>query len=157
MSNRAYDGSSFYRSTSLGVPNGPRLVQGGPLARWFAPEAPAQAPESKRLDLLPEFETTTDTGLRHTTGTLSMARDLLETGHVIPELFVCLGSFPELDAGGRTEPDERGFPAFGRVTDGLDLLEDIARRPTDGRSRIDRLEGEILSEPVRIRRIVRHA
>ena len=87
VSNGAYDGSTFYRSTTLGVPDGPRLVQGGPLARLFAPDGPVDPPKPKRLDLLPEFETIADTGLRHAAGIFSMARDLFDTGRVIPEFF----------------------------------------------------------------------
>ena len=153
VSDGAYDGSTLYRSTTLGVENGPRLVQGGPLARVFAPGGPVVGPAPKRFDLLPDFETTADTGLRHTAGTLSLARDLASTGHAIPEFFVCLGDFPQLDAGGRSEPDERGFPAFGQVTRGLALVEDIAGRATGGSSSIERLEGEVLSSQVRIPRI----
>ena len=94
---------------------------------------------------------TTDTRLRHRRGTASLARDLLDTGHVLPELFLCLDEYPELDAGGRTEPDDRGFPAFGTVVDGLDVATAIADGEVTGRSPFDQLRGEILSEPVRIR------
>ena len=57
-----YDGCTFYRSTTLGVPNGPRLVQAGPLGRWVAPTDGAQTSSAKRPDLLEVFETTTDSG-----------------------------------------------------------------------------------------------
>ncbi len=147
-----YDGCRIYRSTQLGVAEGPRLLQGGPLASVLAPSAePAAAPvvEPPAIEL---FETTEESGLRHLTGTLSLARDLLGTGDAIAEWFICLGAFPQLDAGGRSEPDARGFPALGHTTAGLDILGAFARRPTDGRTPVDRLRGEILSEPIPILR-----
>ncbi|MEM9173774.1 MAG: peptidylprolyl isomerase [Myxococcota bacterium] len=155
-----YDGARFYRSTTLGDAGGPRLIQGGPLARWFAPgnePEPARAPgaEAKaRPAMLETFETTAESGLHHVTGTVSLARDLIETGAALPELFICLGAFPTLDFGGRREPDERGFPAFGLVCAGLDVAAAIAARPTAGPSRVARLEGEVLSEPVAIRGVI---
>ena len=155
VAQRVYDGSCFYRSTTLGAADGPRLLQGGPLAGLFTPEGPAASVAAKRMDLLADFETTEESGLQHAAGTISLARDLSNTGHAIPEFFICLGPFPELDTGGRSEPDTRGFPAFGRVTSGLELVADIAHRATQGRSRIARLEGEVLSQPVRILRVAR--
>ena len=149
----AYDGCTFYRSTTLGVAHGPRLVQGGPLGRVLAPTSGTRPSPARRLPLLDGFETTADSGMRHEAGVVSLARDLADTGHAIPEFFICLGVIPQLDFGGRREPDDRGFPAFGRVTQGLGLVEDIAARPTGGRSAIARLEGEILSDQVGIDRI----
>lgn len=149
----AYDGSTFYRSTTLGITDGPRLVQAGPLGGVLAPDDSAATSTTKRPELLPSFESTVDSGLAHTSGTLSMARDLLDTGQVIPEFFLCLGPFPQLDAGGRHEPDERGFPAIGRIVRGLNLVEDIASSATGGRTPVPMLDGEILSKQVRIHRM----
>ncbi|MDJ0790100.1 MAG: peptidylprolyl isomerase [Myxococcota bacterium] len=148
----AYDGTTIYRSTSLGDPEGPRLVQGGPLGAVLSPQAGAPRPAPPRFPLLPDFETTTESGLTHVAGTLSLARDLFDTGHAISEFFLCLGAFPALDAGGRSEPDERGFPAFGSVVEGLDHVAAIATRETGGEAAIARLQGEILTHPVSIRR-----
>jgi len=147
----AYDGTSFYRSTRLAVPGGPQLVQGGPLSNLFAP-ASADAGPAERPALLRNIETTTQTGLAHERGTISLARDLLDTGHALPDFFLCLGAFPQLDHGGRTEPDDLGFPAFGEVVDGLDRVAKIAVGETLGPSPIPRLEGEILTRPVAISR-----
>lgn len=151
-----YDGSAFYRSTTLAVPDGPRLIQGGPLHEALTGHASASAPSagpSGRGELLEEIETTAHTGIRHGRGTVSLARDLLNTGFVLPELFICLGDFPQLDYGGRSEPDERGFPAFGQVTAGLDAVERIAAAETAGATPIERLRGEILTRPVAIWRV----
>ncbi|MFK8023485.1 MAG: peptidylprolyl isomerase, partial [Ilumatobacter sp.] len=136
----------FYRSTSLSQPGRQPLIQGGPLAPLFT----GIGSDVAHIALLEHVDTTWATGLRHRRGTVSLARDLMSTGHVLPELFICLDDYPELDAGGRTEPDDLGFPAFGRVVAGLDVVEAIAARATDGSSPFERLAGEILTDPVRI-------
>jgi peptidyl-prolyl cis-trans isomerase A (cyclophilin A) len=48
-------------------------------------------------------ETTKETGLKHLDGTLSMAR--MEPGTASTEFFICIGDQPELDFGGRRNPD----------------------------------------------------
>ncbi|HAP74799.1 MAG TPA: peptidylprolyl isomerase [Acidimicrobiaceae bacterium] len=143
-----YDGASFYRSTSLGRPDRRPLIQGGPLA----PVLMGWSRESPGIPMLESIDTTDTTGLRHRAGTVSLARDLGRTGHVVPEMFICLDDYPELDAGGRTEPDARGFPAFGTVTAGLDVVAAIAARDTSGATPIERLRGEVLTQPVDILR-----
>jgi hypothetical protein len=72
----AYDGSTFYRSTTLGVPNAPRLIQGGPLGDVLAPTGEGRTSSAKRFDLLEDFETTADSKLSHTTGTLSLSEQV---------------------------------------------------------------------------------
>lgn len=148
----AYDGTAFYRSTSLGNESGPRLIQGGPLHNVLTGSRPRLV-EYSAAEKLPAIESTSLTGLKHTEGTVSMARDLAATGHVLPDLFICLGDFPQLDEGGRTQPDTQGFPAFGRVTAGLDVVRRIAESPTGGATWTGRLKGEILSEPVVIQSV----
>ncbi|NNL64755.1 MAG: peptidylprolyl isomerase [Myxococcales bacterium] len=151
----AYAGCAFYRSTDLGVEAGPRLIQGGPLARVLAPSASADVGAAGAFRLLEAFETTAESGLRHEAGSVSLARDLLDTGHALPEVFLCLGRFPQLDAGGRSEPDARGFPAFGRIVRGLDVAQRIAGGETNGATPIAMLSGQILTRPVRIDRVSR--
>jgi cyclophilin family peptidyl-prolyl cis-trans isomerase len=83
-------------------------------------------------------------------GTVSLARDLVDTGFALPEIFICLGDFPQLDFGGRAQPDELGFPAFGEVVIGRDIAEKIAESETAGTARIGMLEGQILTRAVAI-------
>lgn len=137
-----------YRSTRLGDPGRLPLFQAGPLGPRFTDAATGAIPTG--LTFLHEFDTTDQTGLRHVRGTVSFARDLLDTGVVIPEIFLCLDDYPELDAGGRTEPDERGFPAFGTVAAGIEVADRIAAGATTGVSLVDHLAGEILDPPVRM-------
>ena len=61
-------------------------------------------------------ETTAMTGLKHRHGTVSMARN--GPGTATAEFFICIGEQPELDFGGRRNPDGQGFAAFGQVVAG---------------------------------------
>ncbi|KKB85113.1 hypothetical protein VW29_07960 [Devosia limi DSM 17137] len=65
-------------------------------------------------------EPTSQTGLRHRDGTLSMAR--FAPGTASSGFFICVGDQPELDEGGKRQPDGQGFAAFGWVEDGLDVV-----------------------------------
>ena len=141
-----FDDARFYRSTNFGLSDRRRLVQGGPLAPLFTGSGTPRSTPA----MLDTVESTSMTGFAHVRGTVSLARDLFSTGHVLPELFICLDTYPELDEGGRSEPDSLGFPAFGSVGGGLDVVESIAALPTDGFSPVDRLVGEVLTRPVTI-------
>ncbi len=68
-------------------------------------------------------ETTKKTGLKHLNGTISMARN--EPGSASTEFFICVGNQPELDFGGKRNPDEQGFAAFGKVIKGMDVVRKI--------------------------------
>jgi len=66
-------------------------------------------------------ETTAITGIKHRNGTVSMAR--LGPGTATAEFFICMGDQPELDFGGRRNPDGQGFAAFGQVVAGDDVVK----------------------------------
>ena len=72
-------------------------------------------------------ETTDKTGIRHLNGTLSMAR--LEPGTASSEIFICINDQPELDFGGKRNPDRQGFAAFGKVISGMDVVRKIQLLP----------------------------
>lgn len=78
----------------------------------------------------PAHEPTSVTGLRHLSGTMSMARR--GTGTPGSEYFIILHDEPELDFGGRRNPDGQGFAAFARVVDGFDVLERLHACGEDG-------------------------
>ncbi len=84
-------------------------------------------------------ETTAMTGLRHLDGTLSMARD--KPGTASSEFFICVGDQPELDYGGRRNPDGQGFAAFGRVIRGMEVVHKIQHLPE---------KNQMLVHPVKI-------
>jgi peptidyl-prolyl cis-trans isomerase A (cyclophilin A) len=87
-----------------------------------------------------KLERTRDTGLAHKDGTISMARDGPDTA--TGDFFVCVGDQPELDFGGKRNPDGQGFAAFGRVVKGMDVV----RRIQAGRA-----DGQTLTPPVTIK------
>jgi peptidyl-prolyl cis-trans isomerase A (cyclophilin A) len=68
-------------------------------------------------------ETTKETGVLHKDGVLSMARS--EPGTASSEFFICIGDQPELDFGGKRNPDGQGFAAFGKVYKGMDIVREI--------------------------------
>jgi peptidyl-prolyl cis-trans isomerase A (cyclophilin A) len=79
-----------------------------------------------------KLERTRDTGLNHKDGTISMARDGPDTA--TSDFFVCIGDQPELDFGGKRNPDGQGFAAFGKVVKGMDVVKKIQVAPADGQT-----------------------
>lgn len=134
-----YTGGQFHRTVTLHPDNQPNstvkieVIQGGVNPEFTEKDWPAIT-----------LERTRDTGLRHLDGTLSMARAGPDTA--TSDFFVCIGDQPELDFGGKRNPDGQGFAAFGRVTKGLDIIRKIQSAPADGQK---------LTPPVRIVKIER--
>jgi peptidyl-prolyl cis-trans isomerase A (cyclophilin A) len=91
-----------------------------------------------------KLERTNQTKLAHKNGTISMARDGPDTA--TGDFFLCIGDQPELDFGGKRNPDGQGFAAFGQVIQGMDVVKMIQAAPTDGQQ---------LTPPVKILRISR--
>jgi peptidyl-prolyl cis-trans isomerase A (cyclophilin A) len=77
-----------------------------------------------------KHETTEQTGILHKDGVISMAR--VEPGTATSEIFICVGDQPELDFGGRRNPDGQGFAAFGKVIEGMEVVRKIYRQPAEG-------------------------
>jgi peptidyl-prolyl cis-trans isomerase A (cyclophilin A) len=157
VDNQDYDGGSFYRaggSVSTSSRSSP-IIQGGFLWNAATGEFSLEH-DGARVRTLPVFDTTTDSGIRHVYGTVSLARDIFASGDGIPEIFICTGDSPVFDVDGRTEPDTLGFPAFGKVVEGMDVVEKIAAQETDGISKTDAVKGQILTEPVAIEKAYRN-
>jgi cyclophilin family peptidyl-prolyl cis-trans isomerase len=91
-----------------------------------------------------KLESTRDTGLKHRDGTISMARAEVDSAQ--DHFFICIGDQPELDFGGKRNPDGQGFAAFGKVVRGMDVVRKIHNARADGQS---------LQPPVRIQRALR--
>jgi len=87
-------------------------------------------------------ESTQETGILHSDGVISMAR--MNPGSASTEFFICIGDQPSLDYGGKRNPDGQGFAAFGKVTEGMDVVRTIQAQAD---------EGQYLKEHVEIREI----
>jgi len=120
---KLYDGSVFHRTVTMA--NQPKdavrieVIQGGilPGEKEFPPIA---------------HETTAMTGLQHLGGTISMARGT--PGSATSSFFFCINPQPELDFGGKRNPDGQGFAAFGQVVKGMDVVKAIHVLPAEGQS-----------------------
>jgi peptidyl-prolyl cis-trans isomerase A (cyclophilin A) len=127
-----YKGAEFYRTVT--PHNQPQnnvkieVIQGGNPQR-----------ESEDLPAIP-LERTSKTGLKHVDGALSMARDTPDSA--TSEFFICVGDQPELDYGGKRNPDGQGFAVFGRVVKGMEVVRKIQQSPA---------EGQKLTPPIKIR------
>jgi peptidyl-prolyl cis-trans isomerase A (cyclophilin A) len=132
-----YAGGAFYRTVRPDIDPNPvkiAVVQGG------------LTDESKYLPPI-AHEPTHRTGLRHRNGTISIARDAVGTG-TAGAFFICIGDQPELDFGGKRNPDGQGFAAFGQVTSGMKLLHTIGSMKTQGPKGSS--GGELIAAPVAI-------
>lgn len=113
-----YNRSSFYRTLNdenqASNANRSALIQGG---IWKTNQAKAIA-----VSTIPH-ETTQQTGLKHITGTLSLARGLPGTAGT--EFFICTEDQPGFDFGGDNNPDKQGYAAFGNVIKGMDVVKKI--------------------------------
>ena len=76
--------------------------------------------QQKETDPAVKLERTSVTGLKHKDGTVSMARSAPDTATV--DFFICVGDQPELDFGGKRNPDGQGFAALGHVVAGMDVV-----------------------------------
>ena len=133
---RRFDGASFYRASRDKENPSVGLIEGGlqnDPARLFPPIA---------------HESTTQTGLRHVNGTISMAR--YAPGTATADFFICVGPAPYLDADPNETGDNAGFAAFGQVVEGMDAVKVILALPTNGFARNPVMRGQILSPPVAI-------
>ena len=132
-----YAGAAFYRTVRPDDDPNPvkiEVLQGGLTddSKFLAPIA---------------HEPTNRTGLRHRDGTISIARDAVGTG-TAGAFFICVGDQPQLDFGGKRNPDGQGFAAFGHVTNGMTLIREMWSLQTQGPPGSS--AGELLASPVPI-------
>ena len=134
---RLFDGSAFYRTVRPDNDINPvkiDVIQGGLMD------------DKKLLPPIPH-EPTSKTGLHHLDGTISTARDKPGTGSA-GAFFICIGDQPELDFGGRRNPDRQGFAAFGRVIHGMDVVRAIWKSKTGAAD--GGMGAQKLTPPIRI-------
>ena len=89
-----------------------------------------QIATARRPDQFPPItlERTSVTGLKHIDGALSMARTGPDTATA--SFSIVIGNQPEMDFGGRRNPDGQGFAVFGRVVRGMDVVRAIQASTT---------------------------
>ena len=134
-----YDDGSFFRASR--TPGSPKegTIVGGP---------------SERTHRYPPIahESTTMTGLKHTTGTISLGR--YAPGSATADFFICASPEPFLDAhpGAPSKPgvDNLGYAAFGQVVAGMHVVRTILALPTPGKSRFPDMKGQWLDPVVPI-------
>ena len=120
-----YDGGRFHRTVTPG--NQPankvkiEVVQAGINPAREKEEYPPIALERSSV-----------TGLKHLDGAISMAR--AEPDTATSDFFICIGDQPELDFGGKRNPDGQGFAAFGHVVQGMDVVRAIQRAPAENQT-----------------------
>lgn len=123
VDNNLFDGATFYRVVTMdNQPNNDvkiEVIQGG---LGFG--------ESEKRFPPIAHETTEKTGIKHKNGVISMARN--KPGSASSEIFICINDQPELDFGGKRNPDRQGFAAFGKVIEGMDVVRKIQQQPAEG-------------------------
>ncbi|MFC5343610.1 peptidylprolyl isomerase [Brevundimonas staleyi] len=133
---RRFDGATFYRAmqSTPGATTG--LVQGGV----------NNDPER----VLPPIahEPTTQTGLSHIDGAVSMAR--YAPGTATGDFFVSVGPTPSYDAGRSFSVDPDGFAVFGRVVQGMDVVRTILASPTSPTEGEGFMRGQMLEPKITI-------
>ena len=136
---RFLDGGSVYRLVTLA--NQPAETRHKiEVVQWGMNLGDGKVPPFEPIP----HESTRETGLRHLDGTVSMARNA--PGTAAAEFFICIGDQPELDFGGRRNPDGQGFAAFGRVTQGREVVQALHGRAT---------AQQFLDQPIPIRGVRR--
>ena len=129
---RRFDGATFYRAMQSGPGTG--LVQGGV----------NNDPER----VLPPIahEPTTQTGLSHIDGAVSMAR--YAPGTATGDFFVSVGPTLSYDAGRSFSVDPDGFAVFGRVVQGMEVIRAILASPTSPTEGEGFMRGQMLAPKI---------
>ncbi len=128
VASKHYDGGSFFRVVRMD--NQPtdsiriEVIQGG-----------ANLEKSENFFDPIVLERTSETGLLHVDGAISMARGGPDSA--TNSFFICIGDQPSLDFGGMRNPDGQGFAAFGIVLDGMDVIRAIQAGAVERQTLVD--------------------
>jgi peptidyl-prolyl cis-trans isomerase A (cyclophilin A) len=136
---KRFDGISVYRAVNVAPGYG--LIQGG-----------IRGATTKLLPPI-KHEPTTETGLSHVDGAISMARNA--PGTASASFFITVGSVPSMDADPKQAGDNLGFAVFGRVIEGMEVVRHILQKPVSPTEGEGIMKGQILQQPVRILSIKR--
>jgi len=113
-----YDGTDFHRV----VPG--FVVQAGAMTSRREP------PTQKQRDVIPQTMAPEFNATKHEKGIVSMAR-ADDPASASTSFFICTGPAPSLDG---------TYTVFGRVVEGLEVVEAIEQAPRNGETPIDRIE-----------------
>ena len=127
------DGTAFYRGVGAADYG---FVQGG------------TQNDPKRILPPIAHEPTSQTGLVHDEGALSMAR--YAPGSATGDFFVVLGRMPSMDAHPDASGDNQGFAVFAHVVEGLDVIKAILIAPKSPTKGEGVMKGQMLETPVKI-------
>ncbi len=130
------EGTTFYRTARRKTEPSKGFIQGG-----------VGTDARRMLDPLP-LEPTSKTGLRHLSGTISMAHGP-NPNSANGNFSIMVGDNPGLDARG----SNLGFAAFGKVVGGMDVVQRILALPSGGGR--DVMKGQMILKPVTIVRAER--
>lgn len=131
---KRFDGTAFYRGVGAADYG---FVQGG-----------AQN-DPKRILPPIKHEPTTQTGLTHDDGALSMAR--YAPGSATGDFFIVLGKMPGMDAQPQqASGDNQGFAVFAHVVEGMDVVKAILAAPKSPTAGEGVMKGQMLEAPIRI-------
>jgi peptidyl-prolyl cis-trans isomerase A (cyclophilin A) len=134
---KRFDGMSFYRAVK--VPGAPDfgLIQGGvhfDPKKMFPPIA---------------HEPTSKTGVLHSDGTISMARNA--PGSATGDFFITIGAMAYMDADpAKPGAEGAGYAAFGHVVEGMDVVRKILAAPVSATEGVGAMKGQMLAAPVKI-------
>lgn len=136
---RRFDGIVFYRVMRLKwgeQPNG--LIQAG-----------TRGDPRKNLPSI-AHEPTSQTGVLHKVGAISMARNA--PGTAAGDFSILLSDMPGLDADPNATTDEgkAGFAAFGHVVEGMDVVRRIYDVPLSATLGQGVMKGQMIEKPVRV-------
>lgn len=133
VDSRRLDGTVFYRAMHTAPDAG--LIQAGVRdpRRLFAPIA---------------HEPTSQTGLSHVDGAISMAR--LGPGTARSDFSIMVGAQHYLDAGPDSGGDGLGYAVFGHVVEGMDVVRRILAAPTSATEGEGVMRGQMLAPTIRI-------
>lgn len=128
-------GATFYRAIDIAPDFG--LLQGGL--------------RNDPRKMLPPIahEPTSQTGIRHVSGTISMARNA--PGTASGDFFIIVGDMPSFDADPARPGDNLGFAAFGHVVEGMDVVRGLLTAPKSPTEGADAgMVGQILAQKIQI-------
>lgn len=136
---KRFDGIAFYRAMKLAwgdQPNG--LIQAGVRG------------DPKRVLKPIAHEPTSQTGVLHKAGTISMARNAPGTAN--GDFSILLSDMPGLDANpsAPTAEAQAGYAAFGHVVAGMDVVRAIWDGPVSPTKGVGVMKGQMLEPTVRI-------